>query len=267
MAGFFVRSLYVLALAVLLNLVSSAVRPFVSFFQLPLGTSDYGALSNVIVNVPPSPVKLYGSSKSTCTRRVATILKEKGVSYELVPVDLAKAEHKRPEYMANLQPFGQVPVLQDGDFIIYESRAISRYIATKYAALGTPGLIPPQSDFYAWARFEEAASVEQNNFDPFASGIASERVFKPAKGGVTDEKRVGDLVDTLQKKIETYEVILSKRRYLAGDNVTLADLFHLPYGTMITELGVDVLTLKPNVARWWKDISTRPSWTSVKDGA
>ena len=68
--------------------------------------------------------------------------------------------------------------LQDGDFVIYESRAIARYIATKYAAFGTPGLIPPQSDLSAWARFEEAASVEQNNFDPYASGIAVEKVFK-----------------------------------------------------------------------------------------
>ena len=60
---------------------------------------------------------------------------------------------------------------------MYESRAISRYVALKYADQGTP-LLPPPSDLRAWARFEEAASVEQNNFDPFASGIAYEKVFK-----------------------------------------------------------------------------------------
>ena len=68
---------------------------------------------------------------------------------------------------------------QDGNFIIYESRAISRYIAAKYASRGTSGLIPHPSNLQAWAKFEEAASIEQNNFDPFASGIASEKVFKP----------------------------------------------------------------------------------------
>jgi glutathione S-transferase len=47
----------------------------------------------------------------------------------------------------------------------------------KYADQGTP-LLPSSADLQAWARFEEAASVEQNNFDPYASGIAYEKVFK-----------------------------------------------------------------------------------------
>ncbi|EJD04216.1 glutathione S-transferase [Fomitiporia mediterranea MF3/22] len=215
-----------------------------------------------------APVKLYGAPMSTCTRRVATVLKEKGVPYELVLIDFSKAEHKSPDYVANLQPFGQVPVLKDGDFTLYESRAIGRYIAAKYANQGTPGLIPPQSNIEAWARFEEAASIEQNNFDPFASGISAEKVFKPMRGGQTDEKRVKELTDTLYAKLDAYEAILSKRKYLAGDSVTLADLFHLPYGTMITErLGIDALNSKPNIARWWKDITSRESWQAVKDGA
>ncbi|THH05558.1 hypothetical protein EW145_g4701 [Phellinidium pouzarii] len=158
---------------------------------------------------------------------------------------------------------------QDGDFVIFESRAIRRYITTKYADYGTLGLIPPQADLQTWARFEEAAaSIEQNNFDPFASGLASEKVFKPMRGGITDEMRVKELNEILHEKLEAYERILSKRKYLAGDDITLADLFHLPYGTMVAEqLGIDALTSKPNVARWWTDISSRPSWMSVKSGA
>ena len=57
-------------------------------------------------------VILYGAPLSTCTRRVATVLKEKNVPYELKPIDLAKGEHKDPKYMEELQPFGQVPVLK-----------------------------------------------------------------------------------------------------------------------------------------------------------
>jgi glutathione S-transferase len=59
-----------------------------------------------------APLKLYGASMSTCTRRVATVLKEKGVLYELVPIDFSKRQHKSEHYIATMQPFGQVPVLQ-----------------------------------------------------------------------------------------------------------------------------------------------------------
>jgi glutathione S-transferase len=55
-------------------------------------------------------LKLYGAPGSTCTRRVATVLKEKEVPYELVTVDFMKGEHKKPEYLQK-QPFGQIPYI------------------------------------------------------------------------------------------------------------------------------------------------------------
>lgn len=78
----------------------------------------------------------------------------------------------------DMQPFGQVPVLVDGDITLFESRAIARYIAIKYADRGA-SLIPSTTDLIATAKFEQAASIEQSNFDVFASGIASELIFKP----------------------------------------------------------------------------------------
>jgi glutathione S-transferase len=55
-------------------------------------------------------LKLYGYPQSTCTRRVATVLHEKKVPFELVVVDLMKGEHKTPEFLKN-QPFGQIPYI------------------------------------------------------------------------------------------------------------------------------------------------------------
>ncbi|PSR73266.1 hypothetical protein EW026_g5785 [Hermanssonia centrifuga] len=212
-------------------------------------------------------LKLIGSPGSTCTRRVATILKEKNVPYELIAVDMAKAEHKSPSHLEK-QPFGQVPIIDDDGFILFESRAIARYIALKYRDQGTP-LLPDPTDLKAVGKFEQAASIELSNFDPFASGLAAEKVFKPNKGIPTNEDTVKFYAATLSTKLNGYEAILSKQKYLAGDEITVADLFHLPYGAFLEKLGYSYLVSGeyPNVTRWWTDITSRPSWQAVKDHA
>ncbi|KIP01414.1 hypothetical protein PHLGIDRAFT_113065 [Phlebiopsis gigantea 11061_1 CR5-6] len=214
-------------------------------------------------------LKLYGMPASTCTRRVATALKEKNVPYELVPVDLAKGEHKAAAFIAK-QPFGQVPYIVDDDgFTLFESRAIARYVAAKYRAQGNP-IVPAADDVQGNALLEQAISIEGSNFDPFASGIAAEKVFRPLRGFETNETILERHTTALDAKLDGYEAILSKQKYLAGNEVTLADLFHLPYGAMVTQLGYNYLVdevKRPNVARWWKDITSRPSWQAVKDGA
>ncbi|KAH7922081.1 glutathione S-transferase [Leucogyrophana mollusca] len=212
------------------------------------------------------PLKIYGLSLSTCTRRVAVVCKEKGIPYELISVDLTKGDQKAPSFTTH-QPFGQVPYIDDDGFILYESRAIGRYLAKKYADQGTPNLVPAEPK--AEALFEQAVSIEISNFDPFASKIGFERVFKLFYGRQTDEARVAELATTLNAKLDGYEAILGKQKYLAGDNLTLADLFHLPAGsTLLGPAGyAHLLEKRPNVARWWNDISSRPAWLAVKDGA
>ncbi|KAJ8691864.1 hypothetical protein PTI98_011385 [Pleurotus ostreatus] len=158
-------------------------------------------------------LKLYGSPVSTCTKRVATVLIELNVPFELVPIDLRKGEQKTPQFLEK-QPFGKVPYIDDDGFILYESRAISRYLATKYSGQGTQ-LIP--KDLQAWAKFEQAASVEICNFDPYASGVVIEKYFKPIFGQTPDEAQAKDLTEKLNANLDTYDLILSKQKFLGGD--------------------------------------------------
>lgn len=58
-------------------------------------------------------LQLYGFPGSTCTNRVRTVLEEKGVEFEFIPVNLAQGEHKSESYLNDFQPFGKVPVLRD----------------------------------------------------------------------------------------------------------------------------------------------------------
>lgn len=138
-------------------------------------------------------LKIYGHAVAPLVRLVAEVCKEKEIPYELVNVAVYKGEHKTPAFK-QFQPFGQVPYIvrasypglhsltslrqhQDDDgFILYEARAICRYLVKKYEGQGAPGLIPtdPKNE----ALFEQAASTEYSNFYPFALGLATEKIIK-----------------------------------------------------------------------------------------
>jgi hypothetical protein len=95
---------------------------------------------------------------------------------------------------------------------MYESRAIGRYLTT----LGSgPELIPTEPK--ARAKFEQAASVEYAQFDPIASGIIFEKIIKQYIGLTTNEEHAKALITQLETKLDGYEAILSKQKYLAGD--------------------------------------------------
>lgn len=212
-------------------------------------------------------LKLHGAAASTCGKRVGFILHEKQIPFELVTVDWASGEHKTPAWLEK-QPFGQVPYIDDDGFIVYESRAIARYLATKYADQGTP-LLPDPSDLKALAILDQAISVEVNNFEPYACGITKEKVFKKYRGEEADPHFLSYYETSLKDKMDGFERVLSKQKYMAGDKITLVDFFYLPYGDFVTQLGYDYLTNEakwPNVARWWKDITSRESYKAVKDG-
>ncbi|KAH9933998.1 glutathione S-transferase [Epithele typhae] len=208
-------------------------------------------------------LKIHGATVATCTQRILIVIEELAIPYELVPVDYAAGEHKAPAYLAN-QPFGQIPYIDDDGFKLFESRAICRYLALKHGGVAA-GLVPAAGDLEAVALFEQAASVEMSNFDPSASKLAFENLFKPMVGQTADTEVVKALVQVLEGKIAGYEAMLGKTKYLAGDVVTIADLFHLPYGSLLAKQKIDFLESEkyPNVARWWKDISSRPSWKKV----
>ncbi|KAG8711924.1 hypothetical protein FRC08_015247 [Ceratobasidium sp. 394] len=208
-------------------------------------------------------VKLYGMKGSTCTSRVVLVCKEIGVNYELVTIDLMKGEHKQPEYMEKLHPFGMIPVLEDEDGTkIYESRSISRYLIAKYGK--DSGLMPSVSDLKAYGQFEQAASVEYSAFDPPALQIVEQRFINKLIGVPVDEAAATSAETLLKSKLEGYERILSKQKYLAGDRITLADLFHLAEGCYVDQYDPSILRSTPNVKRWWEDICSRESWKEAR---
>ncbi|KAK7699683.1 hypothetical protein SLS64_011456 [Diaporthe eres] len=123
--------------------------------------------------------------------------------------------HKEKQYIANLHPFGRIPALQDGDLILFESRAICRYLVAKYAKDDSTLRVPTQPTEVA--RFEQLASVEYSYFDPPVTQLAYEKLFKSMMGhGETDNEVASKLTDQLEEALSYYEAHLSVGRYITG---------------------------------------------------
>ncbi|RDW68209.1 glutathione transferase [Coleophoma crateriformis] len=207
-------------------------------------------------------IKLHGDPRATCYQRVAFILAELGLPFETVTVSIAKNENKSPEFL-QLQPFGKVPALDDNGFVVFESRAICKYLANKYAVPGAR-LVPEDGDFEGLALFEQAASIEQSYFDPPSSAYAHDKIYKKFHGEETDEAAAAASLATLDAALAVYEGMLAQRQYLAGDRLTLADLFHVPYGVVVKAAGAqEVFDRYPRVRKWLEGMEARESWRNL----
>ncbi len=153
---------------------------------------------------------------STCGRRVLLALEEAKAPYEFELVHLFTGANKTPEYLA-LHPFGRIPVLKDGDFTLFESRAIIRYVASVYDKAGT--LYP--ADAKARALVEQWISVEQSYYVA-AEELVGQLVFAPMMGGQPNADKVKDSDARLHSTLAVLDKHLSKSTFFAGDNFTIA---------------------------------------------
>ncbi|KAI9181290.1 hypothetical protein LWI28_018155 [Acer negundo] len=204
-------------------------------------------------------IKIHGSVISTAAQRVFACLYEKDINFELVPVDMSAGEHKSESFLA-MNPFGQVPAFEQGDLYLFESRAITQYIAEQYADKGTALTCPSKTVpmLLVWKE------VEAHQFDPVASKLNWEIVFKPMFGMTTDPAAVEELEAKLSKVLDVYEARLSKSKFLGCDCFTLADMHHLPninllMGTQLKKL----FDCRPHVSAWVANITARPAWAKV----
>jgi glutathione S-transferase len=203
-------------------------------------------------------MKIYGNPMSTCTRKVLTTLAEKQAKFEFVTIDLGTGAHKKPEFLAR-QPFGQVPVLEDGDFQMYESRAIIRYLDETL-----PGQSLTPKEPKGRAVMEQWISIETSNFTPQAMAYIYQYFFAPMRGQQPDLAKIEAAKPKLETCVQIMDKQLAKGPHFAGDQFTLADICFMPYfeyamGTPAK----DVINAHTNVSAWWKRVSERASWKTA----
>ncbi|XP_076889018.1 glutathione S-transferase APIC-like [Bidens hawaiensis] len=197
-------------------------------------------------------LKLYGSLGSESTQRVQACLYEKEVDFEFVIVDTAAGEHRTPQFL-KLSPFGEVPVLEDGDVTLFESRAITRYIANKYEGKGTELITKDPIKLAIQTVWMDS---ETQRFDP--------HFLKLNQATMQGGGDVREYENKLEKVLDVYEQRLRESKYLAGDCFTLADLHHLPgvYFLRSTK-AKGWFRGRPHVRAWAADILSRPAWVKV----
>jgi glutathione S-transferase len=156
---------------------------------------------------------------------------------------------------------GRVPVLFDDGFKIYETVAIARYLIDKYQKTKTSSILIP-SDPQKAALVDQFLSVENSYFCNTIYKINAQEIYVKYRGGTTNTEIVKEAREELNNTLDIYEKLLEGKDYIAGE-YSLADIVHRSGMQYLVHTGHgDLLDnpKRPNVARWWKNISERDIW-------
>ena len=194
-------------------------------------------------------MKLYWHPFSIVPRRVRIAFREKRIAYEEVEVDLPGGALRRPEFL-RLNPFGQVPVLEDGDLVIAESVAILEYLEERFP---TPALLPDDAanravarQFMLWA-YDYVAS-------PWEAWMA-----QWFKGVPADDPSVTRARELLATHLDVLESRLRNREWLVG-SYSLADICYAPVVTVLDRVHLgDLVDGRPAVRAWVERLLARPA--------
>jgi len=194
------------------------------------------------------PLRLYRYNLSGHAHRAQLALGLMGLPCELIDVDLRKGEHKTPEYL-QMHPFGQVPLLVDGDTAIFDSNAILVYLATRYDSEERRWL---PRDPVAQARVQAWLSVAagQIAFGPAAARLVT--VFGHKLNAEEVIARSHALLKVMDRQLAT-------QGFLVGDAPTIADIAGYSYIWAAPEGNVD-LSPYPSVRAWLARIEALPGF-------
>lgn len=200
-------------------------------------------------------IRLHWHPFSIVPRRVRIVLREKKIPHEEVEVDLFRRAHKGPEFR-RLNPFGQIPVLEDGDLVVCESVAILEYLEERFPE---PRLLAA----------DPAARALTRQFMLWSGDYVSgpwEAWMRPAMAPhepIDATARARARAD-LALHLDVLEERLAGRNWLI-DAYSLADVCYAPIVTVLDRVSLgDLVATRPRVAAWTERLRARPA---VRDTA
>lgn len=199
----------------------------------------------------PAPIRVHGFSLSGHAHRVELMLSLLGVAFERIEVDLLNGAHKRPDFLAK-NPFGQIPVIEDGEVTLADSNAILVYLANRYD--GGRTWLP--EDPVAAAQVQRWLSIAAGEL---AHGPAAARLVA-LFGLPLDAVRAKTIAAALYGVLEAH---LATQHFLVGTTTpTIADIALYSYTAHAPEGGVS-LEPYPNVRAWLSRIEALPGFVAM----
>lgn len=195
-------------------------------------------------------VTVFGATYSVYTRIARIALIEKGVAFDLVPVDVFGPGGPPSEHLAR-HPFGRIPVLDHDGFRLYETGAIARYVDEAF-----PGPALQPNDPKDRARMNQVVSImDSYGFRTLVWDVFVERVSAPRQGRKPDEQKIASALPQADR-------ILREIDHLHPEGpITLADLWMAPMLTLfrLAPEGAEALDRFPRLAARLAAFGTRPS--------
>lgn len=185
-------------------------------------------------------MKLYDLELSGNCYKVRLFAALTNIDLEIHPVDFINGEHKNDAFL-KLNPFGELPILVDGQNILRDSQSILIYLASKYAGEAwwpsTPDL---QAEVAQWL-FTAANEIQH--------GPCSARLVD--KFGYQLDKNLA--LNKSEKILKIVDQHLNDREWLAINRPTIADIAIFPYIALAPEGGID-LSPYHNIQRWMNNL-------------
>ena len=199
------------------------------------------------------PIILYRNPLSGHCHRVELLMAFMSVPYTTIDLDMANGAHKSPDYL-KINPFGQVPVINDNGVFLPDSNAILVYLAKKYGEGTATEWLPEEPETAAEVQRWLSIAAGEIAAGPGAARLVN--VF----GASLDH----DLAKSKAEKLfDTMEPLLAARNFLAGNTITIADVSGYSYIAHAPEGGVS-LAPYPHIRAWIARIEAMPNFIGMK---
>jgi glutathione S-transferase len=192
-----------------------------------------------------SNLRIYGVARTRAFRAL-WIAKELGLDYEHIPIDIGDLGARSPDYLA-INPNGRLPAIDDGGYTLWESLAITLYLAKKHGRF-YPTTLEGEAKAWQWTLW----SVQE--VDRGVNIWSLHAVRLPPED--RDPQRRAEALKVLEKPFKVLDGALAGRAYLLGDDFTVADL----NVSAVISRAIDMdLSATPRIGEWLRRCLERPA--------